>query len=110
MFPVKCIDIPNILMKIPYHNLLKESLYSHISPQEVVDMKVFKVTGTFKMGTKWMPFTKEFLVDTKAEAKERIYSDLGSKHRTERRYIKIETIDNIPPEEATDQIIKEILG
>lgn len=52
-------------------------------------MQKFEVKGTFLMGEDWMPYTKVIAAPNEKQAQERTYTVLGSKHRLERRYIKI---------------------
>lgn len=74
-------------------------------------MKAFRVKGKFIMGKSimsknWQRFTKEVASLNKEEAKERIYSDLGSKHRVKRRSIKVEEIEEIAEDEITNSRVK----
>lgn len=73
-----------------------------------MEVKIFRMSGTFWMGEKEQPFVKEFRAVNKENAIERLYSDLGSKHRVKRVRIKIEDIKEISPEEAKDILIKEL--
>ena len=73
-------------------------------------MKAFKITGTFKMGSvKNQPFTKEVLATNKNQAKEKIYSDLGSKHKIKRNFINIAKVQEISADEIEDPLIKGLL-
>jgi large subunit ribosomal protein LX len=74
-------------------------------------MKAFRVKGKFIMGKSimsknWQRFTKEVASLNKEEAKERVYSDLGSKHRVKRRSIKVEEIEEIAEDEITNSMVK----
>jgi large subunit ribosomal protein LX len=74
-------------------------------------MKAFRVKGKFIMGKSimsknWQRFTKEVASLNKEEAKERVYSDLGSKHRVKRRNIKVEEIGEIAEDEITNSRVK----
>lgn len=74
-------------------------------------MKAFRVKGKFIMGKSimsknWQRFTKEVASLNKEEAKERVYSDLGSKHRVKRRNIKVEEIEEIAEDEITNSRVK----
>ncbi len=73
-------------------------------------MKAFKITGTFKMGrNKDQPFTKEVLATNKNQAKEKIYSDLGSKHKIKRNFIDIAKVQEISADEIESPLIKGLL-
>ena len=52
-------------------------------------MKAYKVTGTFLMKDKWQNFAKEVAAEDPAQAKQKVLSDLGSKHRTPRKFVTI---------------------
>ncbi|MFQ5887247.1 MAG: 50S ribosomal protein L18Ae [Candidatus Hydrothermarchaeales archaeon] len=71
-----------------------------------METKVFRITGKFRMGEDMQPFTKEFQAASKENVIEKIYADLGSKHKVKRGKIKIEEVKEIKPEEAEDQVIK----
>jgi large subunit ribosomal protein LX len=49
----------------------------------------YEVTGTFKPGGEWHPYTKVITAPNENRAKERIYAELGSKHRLKRNLIII---------------------
>ncbi|HID60413.1 MAG TPA: 50S ribosomal protein L18a [Hadesarchaea archaeon] len=65
-------------------------------------MQVYRIRGWFKQGFQRQKFTKELLALSNEHALERIYSDLGSKHKLKRNQINIERITEIKPEEASD--------
>jgi len=73
-------------------------------------MKAFRITGTFKMGMlKNQKFTKEVLADNQNKAKEKIFSELGSKHKSKRSLIVIGKVQEIKPDEIESPLIKGIL-
>ncbi len=74
-------------------------------------MKAFRIKGKFLMGRiimnkNWQRFNKEVAGLNEEKAKESLYSDLGSKHRTKRRNIKIEEIEEIAEDEITNPRVK----
>jgi len=69
-------------------------------------MKVYRIKGKFLMGKIWQPFSKEFIGENEEEAKERMYSIIGSRHRVKRRMIKVEEIKEINRDEIEDPVIK----
>ncbi len=73
-------------------------------------MKAYKVTGTFLMKDRWQEFSKEVAADNPAQAKEVIFSDLGSRHRASRKFVKVTKIDEIPPEKIEDSVVKWKVG
>jgi large subunit ribosomal protein LX len=54
--------------------------------------QMFEVTGTFRMGESWRPFKKAISAPNEAQARERTFADLGSRHRLKRRYITVKTV------------------
>ncbi len=73
-------------------------------------MKAYRVTGTFLMKDKWQEFSKEVAADNPAQAKEPIVSDLGSRHRAQRRNVKVNKIDEIPVEAIENPVVKWKVG
>ena len=55
-------------------------------------MAMFIVEGKFKAGIQWEKFSKEIEAENSKNAKEKVYSVFGSKHRIERRLITIESV------------------
>ncbi|HVN66444.1 MAG TPA: 50S ribosomal protein L18Ae [Methanomicrobiales archaeon] len=49
----------------------------------------YRVEGTFQMGGDWRPYAKVVSAPNEAQAKERVYTLLGSKHRLKRREIRV---------------------
>ena len=72
--------------------------------------KVFRIKGKFRMGEEMQPFTKEFRAISKENVIEKIYTDLGSRHKVKRGMIKIEEVKEIKPEEAEDKVIRAMSG
>ena len=72
-------------------------------------MKVYRIEGKFLMGKIWQPFSKEVIGNDENEAKERLFSLLGSRHRVKRRMIKVETIKEVSKEEIEDPVIKYLV-
>ena len=62
------------------------------------------------MGKIWQPFSKEIIGNDENEAKERLFSILGSRHRVKRRMIKINNISEINKEEIGDPVVKYMVG
>lgn len=69
-------------------------------------MSIFRITGTFQMGSRRQNFTKEIIADTSDRAKELTYCIIGSKHGTKRSHISMDRIEEILPEEVTDPVVK----
>ena len=71
--------------------------------------KIYRVKGTFVLGSEVQVFTKEFKAVKEEDIEEKIYSIFGSKHRINRNQIKIESIEEISADEAEDHIVKAII-
>jgi large subunit ribosomal protein LX len=55
-------------------------------------MATYEVTGTFKIGGEWKDYNKTIGAPNEKQAQERIFADLGSKHRLKRNYITVSGI------------------
>ncbi|MCP1662056.1 MAG: 50S ribosomal protein L18a [Methanocalculus sp. MSAO_Arc1] len=60
-----------------------------------MELAEFEVRGTMKIGDAWKPYIKVIEAPNEAQARERIYTLMGSKHRLERRLIKIESVEKV---------------
>ncbi|MCP1714839.1 large subunit ribosomal protein LX [Methanocalculus alkaliphilus] len=63
-----------------------------------MELREFEVSGAVKIGDSWKPYTKVIGAPNEVQARERIYTLIGSKHRLERRLIKIESIKSVNAE------------
>ncbi|WOF15760.1 50S ribosomal protein L18a [Methanoplanus sp. FWC-SCC4] len=58
----------------------------------------YEVSGEFKNGYDYQPFRKVIAAPNEAQASERTFAIIGSKHRLKRNYIKINGITLIDGE------------
>ncbi|NPA97727.1 MAG: 50S ribosomal protein L18a [Crenarchaeota archaeon] len=76
------------------------------------DVKVFRIYGYMLIGVshapEWRKFVKEIRAAKLSDAIEKLYSELGSKHKVKRSNIKILKVEEIKPEEAQDRYIQEL--
>ncbi len=72
--------------------------------------KVWRVTGEYYKKKRAFTFRKEMIALKESHVRERIFSDLGSRHRVKRREIEIRTIEEIKPKEVTDLELRRVLG
>lgn len=72
-------------------------------------MKVFRINGWFKHDFGRQQFTRELLALSKEQALERVYSQVGSRHKVVRNLIHIEDVVEIKPEEVKDPRVLAIL-
>ncbi len=75
-----------------------------------METKIFRISGKFRMGEKLQIFTKEFRAVSEESVIEKLYTDLGSKHKVKRNRISIDEIKEITPEEAENFYVKEMSG
>lgn len=61
-------------------------------------IRIFRVRGWFKQGDRRQKFMREFPALSEKQVLERVYSELGSKHRVKRNLIHIEEITEIKAE------------
>lgn len=70
--------------------------------------KIFRIKGWFEKNKQRLDFMKEIPSKSKDRALERLYSELGSKHAVKRNLINIDEVEEIQPEEAEDENIREL--
>ncbi len=68
------------------------------------EVKIYRVTGRMLLSHDKFPEWRKFKVYVRAlkpdHALEKVYSDLGSRHKLKRYHIKIEKIEKVEPEEV----------
>ena len=72
------------------------------------EVKVFRVTGQIRKPNFQTDFRKEVRALKPEDAKEKIYMELGSKHRVKRFQIKIAKIEQINLEEIESPLVKKL--
>lgn len=72
-------------------------------------MQAFRITGTFHMGRDWTTFSMEVAANDEAAAREKAVSTIGSRHRANRREIKIEKTEAIQADQITDAVVRRIV-
>lgn len=73
-------------------------------------MKVFRVTGEINKPNLKTSFAKEVVVAKPEHAVEKVYAEIGSKHRVKRFHIKILNVKEVSPEEIEDPILKKMVA
>ena len=73
-------------------------------------MKVFRVTGEINKPNLKTSFAKEVVVAKPEHAVEKVYAEIGSKHRVKRFYMKIFEVEEVPAEEIENPILKKIVA
>jgi len=73
------------------------------------ELKVFRVTGEINKPNLKTPFTKELLAIKSEHAVEKVYAEIGSKHRVKRFQLKISNVEEISTDEIENPILKKIV-
>ena len=72
-------------------------------------LKVFRVTGEIRKPELNTPFKKEVIADKAEHAVEKIYAEIGSRHRVKRCFMKIFKVEEVSAEEIENPILKKIV-
>lgn len=73
------------------------------------EIKIFRITGKIVKPNLQTDFKKELRAMKQEDAIERVYKEIGSKHRAKRFQIKIVKIEEISPEEVKDVAVKKLI-
>jgi large subunit ribosomal protein LX len=73
-------------------------------------MKAYKVTGQINKPRLSTPFVRELLADKSEHAVEKVYAEIGSRHRVRRHHIKITSSQEITVDQVKNPILKKIMG
>ena len=73
-------------------------------------MKTFKVTGTINKPRLSTSFVRELLAEKSEHAVEKVYCEIGSRHRVRRYHIKIISSEEISVDQIKNPILKKIVS
>ncbi len=73
-------------------------------------MKVFRITGEINKPKLNTTFVKEVLADKAEHAEEKIYTEIGSKHRVKRCHIKLLQVTEVSPGDIDNPILKKLVA
>jgi large subunit ribosomal protein LX len=73
-------------------------------------LKVFRVTGEINKPNLVTSFAKEVVAAKPEHAIEKVYAEIGSKHRVKRFHIKILDVEEVSPEEIENPILKKMVA
>jgi large subunit ribosomal protein LX len=73
-------------------------------------MKAYKVTGYIKKPRLSTPFVRELVADKSEHAVEKVYAEIGSRHRVKRFQIKIISSEEISVDQIENPILKKIVS
>ncbi|MEB3780500.1 MAG: 50S ribosomal protein L18a [Desulfurococcales archaeon] len=73
------------------------------------EVKIYRISGVMMISHDKFPEWRKFSVYVRAlkpeHAIEKVYSDLGSRHKLKRYHIKIEKVEEVPLDEVEDLTI-----
>ena len=72
--------------------------------------KIWRASGAYTKKKRTFTFSRELLGEKESHIREKILSELGSRHRVKRKEISITEIKEIKPEEVTDLDLRKVLG
>jgi len=73
------------------------------------EIKIFRVTGKITKPNWQTSFQKEIRALRQEEALDRVYKEIGSKHKAKRFQIRILKVEEIKSEEVTDLTVKKLM-
>jgi len=68
------------------------------------EVKTFKIAGEIKKGKTRIPFAVEVTAIKQEHALQRLYADMGSRHRARKFEITINSVDQVNKEEAPKDV------
>lgn len=77
---------------------------------EKLSSKIWRASGEYIKKKRKFSFSRELLGEKESHIREKILSELGSRHRVSRKYIVINEVKELKPEEVTDLDLRKILG
>lgn len=72
-------------------------------------MKIFRVEGEILKPNLKTTFKKEVIAIKQEHAIEKIYAELGSKHRVKRFHIKIAKVEEVQPQDIKNPTLKKLV-
>ena len=72
-------------------------------------MKAFKVTGEINKPRLSTPFVRELIADKSEHAVEKVYAEIGSRHRVKRYHIKISSSKEVTADEIENPVLKKMM-
>ena len=68
-------------------------------------MQAFRVSGTAPYGSQRQKFSMDIVASSSDDADPRCYSIIGSRHKANRRAIKIESVSEIDPRTSSEPMV-----
>jgi large subunit ribosomal protein LX len=66
----------------------------------LAEVKTFKITGEVKKPRTMIPFALELRATKKQDAIERVYTEMGSRHKARRLEIKLQKVEELKTSET----------
>lgn len=73
------------------------------------EVKVFRVIGEIRKPNLETSFRKEVIAIKSEHAVEKVYAELGSKHRVKRFQIKIVRVEEVTPDEIENLLLRKLV-
>lgn len=70
---------------------------------------MFTVIGEIRKPNLKTEFKKEVAAVKGEHAVEKVYAELGSRHRVKRFHIQISQVEEVPPDEIEDPLLKKLV-
>jgi len=72
-------------------------------------LKVFRVAGEINKPNLKTAFRKEIIAEKPEHAEEKVYAELGSRHRVKRHHIKITSVEEVAPGSIENPLLKKLV-
>jgi large subunit ribosomal protein LX len=72
-------------------------------------MRAFRVSGEINKPKLATPFVKEVIADKSEHAVEKVYAEIGSKHRVKRFHITIASVQEMKADEIENPVLKKLV-
>ena len=72
-------------------------------------MKAFRVTGEINKPRLSTPFVRELIADKSEHAVEKVYAEIGSRHRVKRYHIRISSSKEVTADEIENPVLKKMM-
>lgn len=72
-------------------------------------MKVFRVIGEIRKPNLKTPFNQEIIALKPEHAVEKVYAEIGSKHKVKRFHIKISSVEEVPPDRIENPALRKLV-
>jgi len=71
-------------------------------------IKIYRLKGTFGQKGEKQTFTIDVRATKPEEAKEAIYTNLGSKHKVRRFLIRIDSVEEVEPDDTSSLVASQL--